>query len=73
MAVVVLVAPNNRVETALRFIPKLLNALQSLETGQLVKLTLNPESEDTAPVNQKRFCFYSELLIFDRDLWPFLL
>ena len=42
VAVVVLVAPNNRVETALRFVPELLSALEFLKTGQLVKLTLNP-------------------------------
>ena len=42
VAVVLLIAPNNRVETALRFVPELLNALAFLEHGQLVKLTLAP-------------------------------
>lgn len=41
VAVVVLVAPNNRVETAMRFVPGLLNVLDSLKAGQLVKLTLD--------------------------------
>lgn len=41
VAVVVLVAPNNRVETALRFVPSLLNCLNSLKAGQLVKLALD--------------------------------
>ena len=36
-----LTAPNNRVETALRFVPGLLNVLASLKVGQLVKLTLD--------------------------------
>ncbi len=40
VAVVVLVAPNNRVETALRFVPGLLNILESMKAGQLVKLEL---------------------------------
>lgn len=41
VAVVVLVAPNNRVETVKRFAPGLLNILESLKAGQLVKLTLD--------------------------------
>ena len=40
VAVVVLVALNNRVETALRFVPGLLHILESLKVGQLVRLTL---------------------------------
>lgn len=41
VAVVVLVAPNNRVATAMRFVPGLLTVLESLKAGQLVKLTLD--------------------------------
>lgn len=41
VAVVVLIAPNNRVETAMQFVPRLLAALESLKTGQLVKLKLD--------------------------------
>ena len=41
VAVVVLVASNNRVETAMRFVPGLLNVLASLKSGQLVKLALD--------------------------------
>ena len=41
VAVVVLVAPNNRVETAIRFVPGLLNILESLKAGQLVRLALD--------------------------------
>lgn len=38
VAVVVLVAPNNRVETALKFAPLILNALIALNAGQLLKI-----------------------------------
>lgn len=41
VAVVVLVAPNNRVETAMRFVPGLLKVLDSLIAGQLVKMELD--------------------------------
>ena len=40
VAVIVLVAPNNRVETALAFAPQLLQTLATLEIGQLAKLSL---------------------------------
>ncbi len=40
VAVMVLVAPNNRVETALKFAPILLTALEALEPAQLIKLHL---------------------------------
>jgi hypothetical protein len=40
VAVIVLIAPNNRVETARRFVPQLLQTLTTLKTGQLIKLTL---------------------------------
>jgi hypothetical protein len=40
VAVIVLVAPNNRVETALAFTPQLMQTLTTLEIGQLVKLSL---------------------------------
>jgi hypothetical protein len=40
VAVVVLVAPNNRVETALRFTPAIANALINLTLGQLIRLEL---------------------------------
>ena len=41
VAIVVLVAPNNRVETAMRFVPGLLKALESLKAGQLARLALD--------------------------------
>ena len=41
VAVMVLVALNNRVETALRFAPAIATALLTLTPGQLVKLTLD--------------------------------
>jgi hypothetical protein len=41
VAVVVLVARNNRVETALQFAPAIAIALLTLTPGQLVKLTLD--------------------------------
>ena len=41
VAVVVLVAPNNRVETAMRFVPGLLKVLDSMIAGQLVKMELD--------------------------------
>lgn len=40
VAVVVLVSKNNRAETALRFAAPLHECLQSIETGQLVRLQL---------------------------------
>lgn len=40
VAVIVLVAKNNRIETALDFAPLLLNAFETLEAGQLVRLEL---------------------------------
>ena len=42
VAVLVLVAPNNRVETALRFAPLISNALMDLSPGQLIRLTTTP-------------------------------
>jgi hypothetical protein len=39
VAVIVLVAPNNRVETARSFAPQLLETLTDLKIGQLVKLS----------------------------------
>ena len=38
VAVIVLIAPNNRVETAQGFTPQLLETLADLKVGQLVKL-----------------------------------
>ena len=40
VAVVVLVAPNNRVETALKFAPRVLSALTNLKAGQLLRIEL---------------------------------
>lgn len=40
VAVIVLIAPNNRVETARNFAPQLLKTLSDLKIGQLVKLGL---------------------------------
>ncbi len=40
VAVVVLIAPNNRVETALKFAPHILSALAGLKAGQLLRLEL---------------------------------
>jgi hypothetical protein len=40
VAVVVLVAPNNRFETARLFVPALLKALETLERGQLIRLSV---------------------------------
>ncbi len=40
VAVVVLVASNNRVETAMKFVPRLLSTLVSLTAGQIFKLEL---------------------------------
>ena len=40
VAVVVLIAPNNRVETAMRFMPGLLTVFESLKAGEFVKLEL---------------------------------
>ena len=37
VAVIVLIAPNNRVETARSFVPQLLETLSDLEIGQLVQ------------------------------------
>lgn len=42
VAVIVLVAPNNRVETALKFAPHILGALGNLAAGQLLQIKLNP-------------------------------
>ena len=39
VAVIVLIAPNNRVETARSFAPQLLETMSYLEIGQLVKLS----------------------------------
>jgi hypothetical protein len=39
VAVIVLIAPNNRVEMARSFAPQLLKALSDLKIGQLVKLS----------------------------------
>ena len=41
VAVMVLVAPNNRVETALRFAPAISKALEVLKPEQLIKLQLD--------------------------------
>ena len=43
VAVIVLVAPNNRVQTALNFAPLILNAVDGLCAGQLLRLGL-PEA-----------------------------
>jgi hypothetical protein len=43
VAVIVLVAPNNRVETALKFAPLILNALVGLNAGQLLRVELNSD------------------------------
>ena len=40
VAVVVLVAPNNRVATALKFVPHVLSALANLKAGQLLRIEL---------------------------------
>ena len=40
VAVIVLIAPNNRLETAKQFVPKLLQSLAAVDTGQLVRLSL---------------------------------
>lgn len=42
VAIIVLVAPNNRVETALKFAPPILDALGNLDNGQLLRLKLTP-------------------------------
>ncbi len=39
VAVIVLIAPNNRVETARSFAPQLLESLSDLKIGQLVKIS----------------------------------
>ena len=39
VAVIVLIAPNNRVETARSFVSQLLETLSDLKNGQLVKLS----------------------------------
>ena len=39
VAVIVLIAPNNRVETTRNFAPQLLETLSDLKIGQLVKLS----------------------------------
>ncbi|MGB4115205.1 MAG: hypothetical protein WBK51_01515 [Polaromonas sp.] len=41
VAVVVLIAPNNRVETALKFAPHILSALADLKPSQLLRLELH--------------------------------
>jgi hypothetical protein len=41
VAVMVLVAPNNRVGTALEFAPRILKALEELQPAQLIKLRLD--------------------------------
>ncbi len=41
VAVMVLVAPNNRVETALKFAPGILKALKEARLTQLIKLHLD--------------------------------
>lgn len=43
VAILVLVAPNNRVETALKFAPLILDALVDLNLGQLLKLGLTTD------------------------------
>ena len=40
VAIVVLVAPNNRVQTAMKFVPALLDCLSSLAGAELVRLAL---------------------------------
>ena len=40
VAVITLIAPNNRVETALKFAPYILGALADLKAGQLLRLEL---------------------------------
>lgn len=40
VAVIVLVAPNNRVETAVRFAPLILDGLINLKAGELLRLEL---------------------------------
>ncbi len=42
----VLIAPNNRVETAQSFAPQLLETLSDLKIGQLVKLSYTQENGD---------------------------
>ena len=42
VTVIVLIAPNNRVETALKFVPLILSALANLNAGQLLRLQLPP-------------------------------
>ena len=42
VTVIVLIAPNNRVETALNFVPLILSALANLNAGQLLRLQLPP-------------------------------
>ncbi len=41
VAVLVLIAPNNRVETALKFVPRILSALDSMQPAQLIALNLD--------------------------------
>ena len=43
VAVVVLIAANNRVETALKFAPLILNALVNLNAGQLLRVELTSD------------------------------
>lgn len=43
VAVIVLVAPNNRVETAVQFAPLILNGLTNLKAGELLRLEV-PQS-----------------------------
>jgi hypothetical protein len=40
VAVIVLIAPNNRMETAKKFVPQLMQSLAALNMGQLVRLSL---------------------------------
>ena len=41
VAVIVLIAPNNRVETALKFIPRILRTLDALQPALLIRLDLD--------------------------------
>jgi cytochrome c oxidase assembly protein Cox11 len=46
VTVIVMVSANNRVEMPFRFVPAVPNCMKSAGNRQLVKLTLNPRSED---------------------------
>ena len=46
VTVIVLIAPTNRVETALKFAPQILSAMVNLKAGQLLRLELPPIQHD---------------------------